>query len=100
MALCDKCYQSKIHYFLKLRNTRSIKFCVMDLVSHRVITLILFGRPAIQLLCLLNVYLFSTLSFDGFKSALLKKYFSDLNLKEAVKSSGLVVQLKLKVLLM
>ena len=41
-----------------------------------------------------------TLSFDGLKSPLLKKCFNDLNLYEAVKSPGLVVQLKLKCLLM
>ena len=38
--------------------------------------------------------------FDGLKSPLLQKYFGDLNLYKAVKSSGLVVQLKLKCLLM
>ena len=41
-----------------------------------------------------------TLSFDGLKSPLLKKCFSDLNLYEAVMSSDLVVQFKLKFLLM
>ena len=40
------------------------------------------------------------LSFGGLKSPLLKKCFNDLNLYEAVKSSGLVVQLKLKCLQM
>ena len=67
----------------------------MDLVSHRGITLILFGRPAIQLIWRSFV---CTLSFDRLKYHLLKKCF--LNLYEAVKSSGLVVQLKLKCLLM
>ena len=43
----------------------------------------------------LNVRIFS---FDGKKSSLLKKCFSDLNLYEAIKSSGSVVQLKLKCL--
>ena len=37
---------------------------------------------------------------DDLKSPLLKKCFSDLNLYEAVKPSGLVVQIKLKCLLM
>ena len=37
---------------------------------------------------------------DGLKSPLLEKCFSDLNLYEAEKSSGLIVQLKLKCLLM
>ena len=32
--------------------------CVIDLVSHRGITLILFGRSAIQSVCLFDVYLF------------------------------------------
>ena len=41
-----------------------------------------------------------SLSFNGLKSPLFKKCFSDLNLYEAVKSPGLVVQLKLKCLLM
>ena len=34
--------------------------------------------------------------FDDLKSPIHKKYFSDLNLDEAVKSSVLVVQLKLR----
>ena len=72
---------------------------VMDLVSHPGITLIIFGRSAIQSVCLFDVYLFGTLLFDGLKSPLLKKCYIDLNLYEAVKSSGLVVQLKLKCLL-
>ena len=41
-----------------------------------------------------------TLSFDGLKSSLLKKCFSNLNLYKAVESTGLVVQLKLKCLQM
>ena len=40
-----------------------------------------------------------TLSFDGLKSHLLKKCFSDLNLYEAVTSSDLVVKLTFKFLL-
>ena len=50
----------------------------------------------IQPVCLLNVYLYV---FNGLKSPLLKKCFSDLNVYEAVKSSGLVVQLKRQCLL-
>ena len=61
----------------------------MDFVSHRGITLILFGRSATQPVCLFDVYLFV---FDGLKSPLLEKCFSDLNLYEAVKSPGLVVK--------
>ena len=70
----------------------------MDFVSHRGITLILFDRSAIQHMCISDVYLF--VPFDGLKSPLLKKCFSDLNLYDTVKSPGLVVQLKLKCLLM
>ena len=75
---------------------------VIDFVSHRGITesLILFGRSAIQPICLFDVFSVCTLSFDCSKFPLLKKCFSDLNLYEAVKSPGLVVQLKLKCLLM
>ena len=39
-------------------------------------------------------------SFNGLKPHLLKKCFSDLNLYEAVKSSALVLQSKLKCVLM
>ena len=66
----------------------------MDLVSHRGITLILFCKSDIK-----QGYLFCTLSFDDLKSPLLNKCFSNLNLYEAVKSSDLVVQFKLKCLL-
>ena len=59
----------------------------MDLSSHHGITLILLGRSTS--VC--------TLSFDGLKSPLLKKCFSDLNLYEAVMSCE---QLKLQCLLM
>ena len=40
------------------------------------------------------MFICCTLSFDGLKFPLLKKYFSDINLYEAVTSSDLVVQLK------
>ena len=80
---------------LRIKKQEQYQICVMDLLSHRGITLNLFGRSAIQPVCLLGVYLFVTL-----KSPLLKKCFTDLNLYEAVKSSSLVVQLKLKCLLM
>ena len=77
----------------------------MDFVSHRGITLILFGRSVIQPICLFDVHLFVTfhssyLSFDGLNSPLLKKCFSDLNFYEEVKTPGLVLQLKLTCLLM
>ena len=60
----------------------------------------LFGRSGIQPACLYDAYLFVPHSFNGLNSPLLKKCFSNLNANEAVKSSGLVVQLKLKCLLM
>ena len=72
----------------------------MDCVIYQGTTLILFGRSAIQPACLFDMYLFCTPSFNGLKSPVLKKCFCDLNVYEAVKSSGLVVQLKLKCLLM
>ena len=54
-----------------------------------------------QPVCLFDVLIsVCTHSFDGLKSPLLKKCFSDLNLYEAFKSSDLVVQLTLKCLLM
>ena len=57
----------------------------------------MFGRSAIQPVRLFDVRSsVCTLSFDGLNSPLLKKCFSDLNLYEAVTSSDLVVQLKLK----
>ena len=72
----------------------------MDFVSHRGITLILFGRFAIKHISLFDVYLFVTFHSMFFKkSPLIKKCFSDLNVYEVVKSPGLVVQLKLKCLL-
>ena len=77
---------------LKIKEHEKYQICVMGLVNQPGITLIFFGRSAIQ-----YVRLFS---FDGLKSPLLKKCFSDLNLYETVNSSGIVVQLKLKCLLM
>ena len=72
----------------------------MDLFSHRGNTLILLGRYAIQSVCLFDVNLFCTISFDGLKSPLLKKCFNGQKLYEAVTSSDLGVQLKPKFLLM
>ena len=80
---------------LKIKKHEKYQICVMNLFSHRGITLILFGRSAIQSVCLV-----CTLSFNGLKSPLLKKWFSDLNLYEAGTSSDLGVQLKQKFLLM
>ena len=59
----------------------------------------LFGRSAIQPACYMKLICLSP-SFNGLNSPLLKKCFSNLNANEAVKSSGLVVQLKIKCLLM
>ena len=67
----------------------------MDLFSHQGIFLILFGRSAIQSVCLFEVHRFVPFHLMALK-ALLRKCFSDLNLYEAVSSSDLVVQLKLK----
>ena len=56
MASCDKMFSVKDSLLLKIKKHK--KYQVMDLVSHRGITLILFGRPAVQLVCLFDVYLF------------------------------------------
>ena len=43
---------------LEIKNYKNYQICVMDLLSHGEITLILFGRSAIQPVCLFDVYLF------------------------------------------
>ena len=43
---------------LKIKIHEKYQICVMDLVSHRGITLLLFGRSMIQPVCLFDVYLF------------------------------------------
>ena len=43
---------------LEIKEHENYQICVMDLVSLRGITLILFGRSAIQPVCLFDVYLF------------------------------------------
>ena len=58
MASCDKMLSVKDSLLLKSKKHQKYQICVIDLVSHRRITLILFGRPAIQLVCLFDVYLF------------------------------------------
>ena len=60
MALCDKMLSVKDSLLLKIKKHKKYQICVVDLVSHRGITLILFGRPTIQLVCLFYVYLFVT----------------------------------------
>ena len=44
--------------FLKIKKQEKAQICFMDLVCLRGITLILFGRSAIQPVCLYVVYLF------------------------------------------
>ena len=56
MASCDKILLVKDSLLLKIKKHK--KYQVMDLFRHRGITLILFGRPAVQLVCLFDVYLF------------------------------------------
>ena len=87
---------------LNISKHEKYKMRVIDLVSHRGLTLILIGWSAIQPVCLFDVYLFVPfhLIASPLLSPLLKKYFNGLNLYEAVKSAGLVVQLQLKFLLM
>ena len=43
---------------LKIKKHEKYQFCVMDLISRPGIALILFGRSAIQPVCLFDVYLF------------------------------------------
>ena len=58
MASCEKCYQSKIPYILKLRNTRSIKFVSRtSLFMEELLSYCLTGL--IQLVCCFDVYLFA-----------------------------------------
>ena len=57
--IMTKYYQLKIPYFfLKFKKHEKYQICVMDLISHPGITLILFGRSAIQPVCLFDIYLF------------------------------------------
>ena len=44
--------------FHEIEEYEKHKICVLDFVRHRGITLILFGRFVIQLVCLLDGYLF------------------------------------------
>ena len=52
MASCDKMLSVKDSLLLKIKKNKKDQICVMDLVSYRGITLILFGRPVIHT-CLL-----------------------------------------------
>ena len=60
MASCDKMLSVKDSLLLKIKKHKKYQIYVMDLVSHRGISLILFGRPQawIPLVCLFDVYLF------------------------------------------
>ena len=48
MASCCKMLPVKDSLLLKIKKPNKYQVCVMDLVSHRGITLILFGRHAIS----------------------------------------------------
>ena len=51
MASCDKMLSVKDSLHLKIKKHKKYKICATDLVSHREITLILFDRAVIQLVC-------------------------------------------------
>ena len=57
MASCDKMLSVKNSLLLKIKKHKNYQIWVVDLISHRGITLILFGRSAIQLVCLFDVCL-------------------------------------------
>ena len=63
MASSDKLLSVKDCLLLKIKTHMKYKICVMDLISHRGITLMLFGRPVIQLVCLFDAYLFVPFHF-------------------------------------
>ena len=80
---------TKYSPLLKIKKPEKYQIGVMDPVSHPGITLILFGRSAIQPACLFDIYLFVRL-----KSPLLKKWsFSSLPL---IYSRRVVVSYKRK----
>ena len=58
MVSCDKMLSVSDSLFSKIKKHKKYQICIRDLVCHRGITLILFGRPAIQLVCLFDEYLF------------------------------------------
>ena len=58
IAACDKMLSVKYYLLLKIKKHEKYQICIMDLVSNREITLILFGNSAIQPVCLFDVYLF------------------------------------------
>ena len=55
---CVKMLSVKDSLLLEINKHEKYQIYVMDLVSHRGITLMLFDRSAIQLVCLFDVYLF------------------------------------------
>ena len=56
MASCDIMLSVKYSPLFKIKKHWKYQMCAMDLVSCRGITLILIDRPAIQLVCLFDVY--------------------------------------------
>ena len=48
MTSCDKILSVKNSLLLKIKKHKKYQICVMDIVSHRGITLMLFSRHAIQ----------------------------------------------------
>ena len=51
IASCDKMLSVKDPLLLEIKKHEKYQICVMDLVSHRGITLMLFGMYAIQPVC-------------------------------------------------
>ena len=74
---------------LYIKENEKYHICIMDLIDH-------FRQVCDTGRLLIWRLSVCTPSFNGLKSPLLKKCFSDLKLYKPVKSSGLVVQLKLK----
>ena len=65
--------QVKDTIFLKIKKHEMYQLCEMDLVSHRGLTLILFGRSVIQPVCLFDVYLFVPFHLMAKKFSFLKE---------------------------
>ena len=43
---------------LYIKKTEKYQICIMDFIDHQGITLVLFGRSALQAVCLFDDYLF------------------------------------------
>ena len=63
MASSGKMLSVKDCLLLKIKKHMKYKICVMNLVNHRGITLMLFGRPVIQLVYLFGAYQFVPFHF-------------------------------------